>query len=161
MGYIEESLMQGEQVVYEARFHYFMYWRSALLTIVALALPFIPIGDTLKWRLIFAVVLLFLAGIWYLVVSKGKKYVLTNKRVIEKHGIIQRSSKELMLRKCESVEVRQSVAGRLFGYGTVIVTTGEDTNAYDFIMSPVRFSTKINEQIDLVSQKTNATAALD
>ena len=131
MGYIEESLMQGEQVVYEARFHYFMYWRSALLTIVAL------------------------------VVSKGKKYVLTNKRVIEKHGIIQRSSKELMLRKCESVEVRQSVAGRLFGYGTVIVTTGEDTNAYDFIMSPVRFSTKINEQIDLVSQKTNATAALD
>lgn len=138
-----------------------MYWRSALLAIVALALPFIPIGDTLKWRLIFAVVLLFLAGIWYLVVSKGKKYVLTNKRVIEKHGIIQRSSKELMLRKCESVEVRQSVAGRLFGYGTVIVTTGEDTNAYDFIMSPVRFSTKINEQIDLVSQKTNATAALD
>ena len=161
MGYIEESLMQGEQVVYEARFHYFMYWRSAVLAIIGLALPFIPIENTLKWRLIFAVILLVLAFIWYLWVSKGKKYVLTNKRVIEKHGIIQRSSKELMLRKCESVEVKQSIAGRLLGYGTVIVTTGEDTNAYDFIMSPVRFSTKINEQIDKISQSNNNVAVID
>ena len=40
--------------------------------------------------------------------------------------------------------------GRLFGYGSVLVSTGEEKNRYDYIKNPLAFSTCINQQIDNV-----------
>ena len=58
-------MMEGEQVMAQARFHYMLYWVPALLVLLAIALPFIKIGeDTLKIRLIFSGVFLLLALIW-------------------------------------------------------------------------------------------------
>ena len=147
MGYIEDSLMEGENIVYEARLHYFSYWFPALLVLFAIAMPFIPLGEV-GLRLIFSGVLLLLAVIWALVINNGKRFIVTNKRVIEKRGLVRRESIELMLRKCESVKVEQSILGRIFGYGKVVVSTGEVTNIYEFIWHPVKFSTMINQQID-------------
>ena len=104
--------MEGEHVVCEAKFHYMLYWLPILLVIVALALPFIPIGDdTLKYRLIFTGIFLLLAALWAIVINNGKRFILTNKRIILKTGIIQRNSNELMLRKCEGIKVTQSIMG--------------------------------------------------
>ena len=55
---------------------------------------------------------------------------------------------ELMLRKCEGIQVEQSILRRILNYGTLLVTTGEVTNRYKKIKDPVTFSTRINEQID-------------
>ena len=151
MGYIEDSLMNGEKIIYEARLHYFMYWKPVVLFILAIAVLFLPIEDAMKWKLICSGILLLLAIIWAFVVNNGKRYIVTNKRVIEKTGIIRRQSIELMLRKCESVQVNQSIAGRIFGYGDVIVTTGEDSSVYEYIWHPVKFSTQINQQIDYIN----------
>ena len=55
---------------------------------------------------------------------------------------------ELMLHKCEGVQIRQSMLGRIFNYGTVYVTTGEETNSFEYIQDPIVFSTKIHQMID-------------
>ena len=44
--------------------------------------------------------------------------------------------------------VEQSMLGRLFNYGTIKITTGEVVNSYQFIASPIRFRTKLNETLD-------------
>ena len=153
-------MMEGEVVICEARFHYIMFWLPVLLTILAVVFPFIPIGEnTLTTRLIFSAVLLLLAALWYLVINNGKKFLLTNKRIILKTGIIMRNSKELMLRKCESINVRQSIMGRILGYGDVIVSTGEDKDVFKYVKSPMAFSTKINEQIDKISAASSNSVA--
>ncbi len=145
-------MMEGEVVICEAKFHYIMFLLPLALTLLAIVFPFIPIGeDTLKTRLIFSGILIVLAALWYLVINNGKKFVLTNKRIILKTGIIMRNSKELMLRKCESINVRQSIIGRILNYGDVIVSTGEDRDVFKYVRSPMWFSTKINEQIDKIS----------
>ena len=42
MSYIEKNLMDGEQIVYEARQHWIIYWMPALLLVVAIAQFAIP-----------------------------------------------------------------------------------------------------------------------
>ena len=117
-----------------------------------MAFPFVPTGEgTLNTRLLFSGILLVLALLWYIVINNGKRFLLTNKRIILKTGIIMRNSKELMLRKCESINVRQSIMGRILGYGDVIVSTGEEKDVFKYVRNPMTFSTKINEQIDKVS----------
>lgn len=144
--------MEGEHVVCEAKFHYMLYWLPMLLVLVAVVLPFLSIGeDTLKYRLIFSAVFLVLAALWAIVINNGKRFILTNKRIILKTGIIQRDSNELMLRKCEGIKVTQSIMGRLLNYGDVMVTTGEVIDTFKYIYNPMSFSTKVNEQIDKIS----------
>ena len=96
--------------------------------------------QVLSWNPLFAL------G-WAISIHGGKQYVVTTHRLIFKRGIINRTSHELLLRKCEGVQVDQSIPGRMFGYGTVNVTTGEVTNSYKYIKHPVRFTTEIHEQI--------------
>lgn len=57
-----------------------------------------------------------------------------------------------MLRKCEGIQVEQSILGRILNYGTLLVTTGEATNSYKSIKKPIEFSTRINEQIDKLKE---------
>ena len=145
-------MMEGETLICEARFHYVMFWLPALLVLLAVAFLFVPTGEgTLHTRLLFSGILLVLALLWYIVINNGKRFLLTNKRIILKTGIIMRNSKELMLRKCESINVRQSIMGRILGYGDVIVSTGEEKDVFKYVRNPMTFSTKINEQIDKVS----------
>ena len=152
-------MMEGEQIICEARFHYMLYWLPALLLLVAIVLPFIPIGeDTLKYRLIFSGIFIVLAALWAVVINNGKRFILTNKRIILKTGIIMRESNELMLRKCEGIKVTQSIMGRLLNYGNVAVTTGEVVDVFKYIYNPMAFSTKVNEQIDKISTASMATA---
>lgn len=163
MAYLNKNnMMEGEHVVMEARFHYMLYWLPALLAIVALVLPFIKIGDdTLKYRLIFSGVFILLAAIWAMVINNGKRFILTNKRLVLKTGIIMRESNELMLRKCEGIKVRQTIMGRILNYGDVQVSTGEEVDTFRYIWNPVGFSTKVNEQIDKISSAMNVTEKED
>ena len=81
-------------------------------------------------------------------VRKNTEYYITNKRLIVKKGIVQRNTSEIRLVKCEGVMVEQSMLGRLFNYGTIKITTGEVVNTYQFIASPIRFRTMLNETLD-------------
>jgi uncharacterized membrane protein YdbT with pleckstrin-like domain len=49
------------------------------------------------------------------------RFVVTTERVYLAHGSLHRRAKAVRLRAIDAVEVEQNAAGRLLGYGTVLV----------------------------------------
>ena len=50
------------------------------------------------------------------------EYGITNTRVISKRGLIRRDIEEINLSSIESINVNQSIIGRILNYGTIIVS---------------------------------------
>jgi len=106
MGYIEESLSDGEQIRAQFRLH----WSARIGMIVWLVLAIPTLGITL------------LLALWEWLRLRSIEQGVTNKRVILKKGIISRKSEEMKISSIETVEIVQGILGRLFDSGTVRVT---------------------------------------
>ena len=66
--------------------------------------------------------------------------MLDQQRVIIKVGLLHRRTLEMLLIKVEAISVDQSIAGRIFGYGTIVVVgTGGTREAFENIASPLEF----------------------
>jgi uncharacterized membrane protein YdbT with pleckstrin-like domain len=147
MSYLENNLIQSENVVYQANIHWFLVVRPALL--LALGVSFYSVLDAgfIHWIGIILLIFGLLSLAERLSIKIGSLYAVTNKRIILKSGIIKRDALELMLNKCEGIRVNQGIWGRIAGFGTIIVTTGGATNSYRFVADPMKFRNRINEQI--------------
>ena len=60
----------------------------------------------------------FLRAVW---AWHRTRVVVTNEKVFVVHGTLRRRARAVRLRTVEAVEVDQSLAGQLLGYGTVFV----------------------------------------
>jgi hypothetical protein len=71
----------------------------------------------------------------------NERYIITNRRVMEVTGIINKHVRDSALEKVNDVDLKQSVVGRMLGYGTVQIITGSDIgiNRFHRISNPVRF----------------------
>lgn len=71
----------------------------------------------------------------------NEQYIITNRRVIEVKGTINKQVSDSALEKVNDVELTQSVVGRMLGYGTVQIITGSDigVNLFHRISGPLRF----------------------
>ena len=116
--------------------------------IILCGLLMIPDDMIIELRLTLVALVIIISLIWCIIINGGKQYVVTNKRLIFKRGIIKRTSYELLLWRCESLQIEQSVMGRILNYGTVIVKVGESSNRYEMIKAPLDFSLNIHQQID-------------
>lgn len=148
MKHLENYLQSGEEIRYRARIHIFLFLQPTIL----LTIGFMCYFDEAQITHYLGLTLLFLglvALVQRVLVKVGSIYAVTNKRVIIKTGVISRRTVELVLTKCEGIQVVQGVAGRIFGYGSIVVTTGGATNYYYFVANPYRFKKAINEQIAL------------
>lgn len=78
---------------------------------------------------------------------------ITSKRVIAKVGFISRSTVELSHRKIESFNVDQSIYGRIFGFGTIVVCgTGGGKTPIPNIDDPLEFrrqAMKVADEADM------------
>jgi len=104
--YVQNSLIADEKVIYEANIS---VWSM---------LPLLILGFLLLPLFGFGLLLWLIAFIRY----KTTELAFTNKRVIAKFGFISRRTVELNLSKAESVQVNQGVFGRVFNFGTLIVS---------------------------------------
>ena len=69
---------------------------------------------------------------------------VTDRRVVHKTGFIKRRTFEIALDKIESVDVEQSILGRIFNYGDVtIMGVGEGRQTISTIASPLAFRSAI------------------
>jgi Predicted membrane protein len=146
MKHLTSYLQTGEEIIYRARIHIFLFLQPAIL----LSIGFLCYLDSVSITHYLGVTLLFLGLVSLtqrVFVKIGSIYAVTNKRVIIKTGIISRRTVELVLAKCEGLQVIQGVLGRIFGYGTIVVTTGGATNCYYYVAKPFRFKLEINKQI--------------
>lgn len=122
--YVESALTKGEQIMYQGKVS---VW--SLLPLLILGLIFLP-----AWGL----GLLFwgAAAIKYLTTELA----ITNKRVIAKFGLISRSTIEINLQKIESIQVNQGILGRIFNYGSIVVSgAGNPQAPIPGISSPLQF----------------------
>jgi uncharacterized membrane protein YdbT with pleckstrin-like domain len=69
---------------------------------------------------------------------------VTNMRVVHKTGFIKRRTFEMSLDKVESVDVNQSILGRLMNYGDLTIQgVGEGTQTISTVTSPLAFRSAI------------------
>ncbi|MGL5937209.1 MAG: PH domain-containing protein [Phocaeicola sp.] len=152
MSYIQENLQVGEEIKYKADLHWYIFIYPAVIlfsaTLLLLGSLFRSIFSDICYYV--GLFLLFL-GLFQLIkralMKVGNEYVITNKRVILKTGIISQDALELILNRCEGVRVTQSLLGRILGFGSIFVTTGGVMNDFHYIANPIKFRNEINAQI--------------
>lgn len=122
--YVESALTKGEQVVYQGKVSIWSLMPLLLLGLIFLA--FYGLG-LLFWAA---------AAVRYLTTELA----ITNKRVIAKFGLISRSTIEINLQKIESIQVNQGILGRIFNFGSIVVSgAGNPQAPIPGISSPLQF----------------------
>jgi len=130
--YIEGALIKDEKIVYTGRVS---LWSLAPLIILGLLTIWIGIG------LVFWVI----AFIRY----KTTELAFTNKRVIAKFGFISRHTVELNINKVESIQVKQGILGRIFNFGTLVISgAGNPQAPIPGISEPMTFRRAFMESQD-------------
>lgn len=104
--YIEGALTQGETVLHTARVSLWVMVWPILIGLVLL--PLFGVG-LLLWLYVY-------------IQYKATELAVTNKRVLVKHGFISRRTIELSINKVESIQVDQSVMGRMLDYGSLVIS---------------------------------------
>lgn len=138
MSYLQKSLAPGEAVVAVFRLHWIMWIRFwivialGIIAVAALLIAQIPWG-----ALAAAVIAILIAGYQWLWL-RGIEQGVTNRRVVRKIGIVSRTTTELRLASIETVDLHQSIWGRILGFGNVEITgRGETAMALYRIASPI------------------------
>jgi uncharacterized membrane protein YdbT with pleckstrin-like domain len=84
--------------------------------------------------------------------------VITNHRIIAKYGFISRSTFELMINRITGANFDQSIMGRIFGFGTVIVHgAGGDISPFDVVADPQEFHRNLVGALEHVAPASVAT----
>jgi len=150
-------------------------WRPALagvLILVAAVLLLLNSGfKPIGWLAVVVAVLPLVEAVRIFMDWSNEQYIITNRRVMEVRGIVNKHVRDSALEKVNDVELDQSVMGRLLNYGTVQIITGSDigVNMFRRISNPVRFKRSMlnakeelqaSEDRDLERVKTSAEAVL-
>jgi uncharacterized membrane protein YdbT with pleckstrin-like domain len=151
MGYIEKTLAPGEELAYTTRLHWAMFVGPVLLMLVATGL-LVAAAVYLSSPVVYApVVLMVIAALWFLgrtVTFYSTEFGVTSQRLVTKRGLIGIATSEVMLNRIEAVQVAQTIGGRIFNYGDVIVTgTGGTNERFPMIIHPNEFRAKVQEQL--------------
>jgi uncharacterized membrane protein YdbT with pleckstrin-like domain len=129
MKYYRKVMRPDEKLTFYCTLHWIVYWPALLfLALGGIALAvFAVLHAQGQGGAIFelaAVILLLLAVFTFLRAffrRVGTEIVVTDHRVIYKRGLLSRYTVEMNVSKIETVDVEQSVWGRLFGYGDVLI----------------------------------------
>lgn len=141
MSYIEKTLSNDEKIEQIVKLHWFNYVSVFIILFLGLLLFFYSFYLSIPF------LILFLYGFWKLHTTE---MMITNKRIISKRGIISVKTEELKNSKIESVEIKQTIIGRIFRYGTINFTgTGGAKVSFAKISNPRKIKTALENFIDL------------
>jgi uncharacterized membrane protein YdbT with pleckstrin-like domain len=156
VGYAEKQLAPGEAILYRARYHWVIYTRGILFLAAAVALAVAafaressPGAEGQARALAWAGGVLAVIGLSLLlfraVRASADEFVVTDRRVIHKMGLVAHETRQCPLSKIQDVTVDQTVPGRLFGYGDLGVETASERGQIVFpsIRDPEQLRTAI------------------
>ena len=146
MSYVKEVLQPGETVLFASRLHWLLYVPGAILVLVGVVIMLGRYGsipgalNDIVWGaalLCFAIGSVLMAHAWFR--RWTTEIAVTNRRVIYKRGFIRRYTVEMHMDKVESIDVDQTVLGRIFDFGDVIVRgTGTGFEPLHMIEAPIK-----------------------
>jgi uncharacterized membrane protein YdbT with pleckstrin-like domain len=149
MSYVRKVLQPNETLIYEAALSWVGYL-PGLFVFLGAAVAWVVGGEVLGWPLWVDIVagLIALVALWLLAAAWFERWTteiaITDRRVIHKTGFIRRNTIEMSVEKVESVDVRQSLLGRLLDYGDIIVRgTGAGLAPLKEIAAPLAFRSKL------------------
>lgn len=142
--YIQDSLIRDEKVLLTAKPSIWNFSKSiavgALISIGVL--PSLYFGGSSFFGIVFGPGLLLSAYLRY----RSIELAVTNQRVIAKFGFIRRRTIELKLEKIESLQVEQSILGRMLGFGSLrIAGAGTPQAPIPGITQPMEFKKQLNQ----------------
>jgi uncharacterized membrane protein YdbT with pleckstrin-like domain len=149
--YIDEILQPGERVRYSTNEHWMFFLPAIAAWIVAVV--FLVLSRMVAADALMSVCLAFaavagLVALYWTATGWFHRWTtetdVTNMRVVYKTWFIKRRTFEMSLDKVESVDVNQSILGRILNYGNVsIFGVGEGGKTIDTIASPLEFRNHI------------------
>jgi uncharacterized membrane protein YdbT with pleckstrin-like domain len=145
--YIDDILQPGEKVLYSTNAHWIFYWPAIAAWIVAIVLLVLSRATTTEGIVLLclsAASVVAIAALYWTFRAWFHRWTtetdVTNLRVVHKTGFIKRRTFEMSLDKVESVDVNQSILGRMLNYGDVtILGVGEGKETISTIASPLAF----------------------
>ena len=156
MTYALKNLAPGESILYRARYHWVFYSFSIIVLFLAAALGVASliatknqagdeIGRPLGWLAAAFAVIALVAFLARRIRANLDEFVVTNRRVIRRVGLVSREIQHAPIEKIQDVTIEQGVLGRMLGYGTVIVETASEKGMLVFpsIASPESMRTHI------------------
>ena len=144
--YINQSLAQDETIKSTYKPSKWMLMAPSLVFVISLIVLMIPIIGQMNaisaigfltfaiGYFTFGLVLMISA----LINVYTTEYGITDRKVIAKSGLISRKVDELRLDKFEGADVKQSILGRIFGFGDVVFSgTGSQKVSFAWVPNPL------------------------
>lgn len=128
MGYVQDTIGNNEKIIYVVQYHW-IYSLTAFFNLLFLGIFIIGIINFLK-----------------MMINKWTtERVLTDLRYIQKTGWIKRDTEEISISKIEEVDLKQSILGRILGYGSITISgTGSGQIILKSIDDPLIFQKNLN-----------------
>src|SRR4029077_3716560 len=124
--YIDEILQPGERVLYSTNEHWMFFLPAIAVWIVAVVFVLLSrmvAADALIWVCVALAAVAGLVALYWTATAWFHRWItetdVTHMRVVHKTGFIKRRTFEMSLDKVESVDVNQSILGRLMDYGDI------------------------------------------
>jgi len=166
MGYVEKLMARNERIAFMTHQHWIVLLRAfianlflcILIAAVVVALFLLPLPPNLSFLTLFRLLPLVLLLVPFLRMGLkiikwwNESYIITNRRVIQTEGIINKHVIDSSLEKVNDVVLNQSALGRMLGYGDVEILTASEigVNRFERIAGPVRFKTEmLNQKEDM------------
>jgi Bacterial PH domain/Short C-terminal domain len=155
MGYADGLLSTGERVIHRDKQHWFVLVWDARFSILAIVLGVVlavvkeqatpPASDALNVLAIVLIVGGLLVVAWSILDFWNHEYVLTNRRVLEVEGVLNKRSADSSLEKINDAILVQTLLGRIFGFGDLEVLTASEAGISEFrmLIDPIKFKRKM------------------
>jgi uncharacterized membrane protein YdbT with pleckstrin-like domain len=147
MSYLDKILEPGEIVRYRTTISWTVYGNGIVVGLASLVCAYFGFKAAIGWLFAvsgalaaIALVVLALA----LLKRASTEIAVTDRRIVFKRGLLRTHTVEMNMQKVESVDVDQTLLGRLFDYGDVTVRgVGSTFERLDFIDAPLRLRTTV------------------
>jgi uncharacterized membrane protein YdbT with pleckstrin-like domain len=165
--YLEGLLGENEQIIFETHQHWFVLFGKIFLEIlliiliIAASFALTPLYPFAIYGLILVLVPL-IGMLSDILVWRNKAYVVTNRRVIQIAGVLDKDVVDSSLEKVNDVKMSQSFLGRMFGYGDIEILTASElgVNLFHEIANPVEFKTAMLNAKERMGFEEMGTAAV-
>lgn len=118
--FVKDSLLPEEKIVATANFHPLKIWLVPILMLFLGCFVVFFYALFQVWWTLLLLILVCLTFLFQRWISKYDEFVITNKRVVAKVGVIRRIAFELQSEQVESIEIHQGILGRILNYGTLM-----------------------------------------
>ncbi len=166
--YLQSLLGDRENIIMAIRHHWFVLASSIVLEAFLVFIIFIAtIAGSIYvyslapawWWIVtligfFVLIIPIFTGTRDILNWSNHQFIITNRRVMQISGIINKSVIDLSLEKVNDIKMDQSALGRMFGYGDIEILTASElgVNLFKKIDNPVKFKSALINAKALLEQ---------